>query len=87
MKYLFIDMDGVLASFDNYQGKVATPPEDFTEDFFATREPVWELIDNIQRVFPEGEYEYHILSHSPNEESTKGKNRFLTDILLGGEND
>lgn len=77
LKHLFIDMDGVLSCFDNDRGKVITDVSEFTKEFFATRLPVWDMIYNIKVLFPETEYVYHILSSSPNKESTEGKNLFL----------
>ena len=77
LKHLFIDMDGVLSCFDNTRGKVITDVSEFTKEFFATRLPVWDMICNIRVLFPETEYVYHVLSNSPNKESTEGKNLFL----------
>lgn len=77
LKHLFIDMDGVLSCFDNDRGKVITDVSEFTKEFFATRLPVWDMIYNIRVLFPETEYVYHVLSNSPNKESTEGKNLFL----------
>ena len=77
LKHVFIDMDGVLSCFDNTRGKIKTEVSEFTKDFFASRLPVYDMIYNIRILFSEREYVYHVLSNSPNKESTEGKNLFL----------
>lgn len=81
IKHLFIDMDGVLSCFDNTRGKVRTDLSEFTKEFFASREPVWDMIFNIKVLFPPEKYVYHVLSNSPNKESTLGKNLFLDEYF------
>ena len=76
-KHVFIDMDGTITSFGSDLGKIIMKDEEFTGDFFATREPCWVMIDSILEVFDSKEWEYHILSKSPNEDCTRGKNEWL----------
>ena len=76
-KHLFIDMDGTLTCFESERGKIRVRSEEFTEEFFRTREPLIDMIRNIIVLFPQEEYEYHILSNCPNMESYVGKNAWL----------
>ena len=76
-RHVFIDMDGTLTSFENEFGKVDITPDRFTKEFFETRKPCWAMIETIHELFNENEWEYHILSNSPNSESTLGKNIWL----------
>ena len=76
-KHLFIDMDGTLTVFENDRGKIRTTESEFTEKFFETRTPCTPMIDAIKNVFDVNEWEYHILSNSPNKESTRGKHTWL----------
>lgn len=76
-KHLFIDMDGTLTVFENDRGKIKTRIDEFTREFFETRTPCVPMIDAIKNIFDENEWEYHILSNSPNKESTAGKNKWL----------
>lgn len=78
-KHLFIDMDGTITCFENERGRVVTRNEEFTEEFFRTREPLVDMIRNIMVLFPEEEYEYHILSNCPNISSCIGKNAWLDE--------
>ena len=76
-KHVFIDMDGTLTVFENDRGKIITRENEFTEKFFETRKPCDIMIVAIMNLFDTNAWEYHILSNSPNKESTKGKNKWL----------
>lgn len=80
-KHLFIDMDGTLTVFENNRGKIKTTESEFTEEFFETRTPCTPMIDAIKNIFDANEWEYHILSNSPNKACTRGKNKWLDEYF------
>lgn len=50
-KYVFVDMDGTLASFENDKGKINLKLDEFTPNFFINRRPLQSNIKAIYDMF------------------------------------
>lgn len=76
MKYLFLDMDGVLVDYIGPNNRIGI--KDFTQEgLFINQKPCWTIINAIEKLFPHNKYEYHILTASPNHHSDIEKIKWL----------
>lgn len=75
-KHVFIDMDGTIVEIIGVDGKVSV--KDFRiPGFFNRNRPNTYFMSCLKKVFPESEYEYHILSASPTQMGIIEKDKWL----------
>ena len=75
MKHLLIDMDGTIAAYSSKSGKINI--SEFGIGFFIDKQPVRAVLKAIYDEFPDSEYDYIIVSHSPSIEANIEKSMWL----------
>lgn len=80
MKHLFIDMDGTILPIVGYQGRITIADWNI-KNLFNRHEPMYNNIEAIEQMFPQTEYEYHILTAVPTIEAIQEKEEWLNKYL------